>query len=74
MHSIHQGVDDEPSHKADILGKVKMDVTEFTGDSEKPIKLPIKCCIGGITHEAKLKVTLDFHKCGYMIYSPVDLK
>ncbi|GJR49051.1 EEIG1/EHBP1 N-terminal domain-containing protein [Tanacetum coccineum] len=59
IHLEVHGIDDEPSHKVDILGKVKLDVTEFTGDSEKPIKLPIKCCIGGITHEAKLKVKLN---------------
>ncbi|KAI3748672.1 hypothetical protein L6452_11925 [Arctium lappa] len=53
------GIDVESNHKADILAKVKLDVTEFTGHSEKSVKLPVQCCIGGFTHEARLKVKLD---------------
>ncbi|KAL4576391.1 hypothetical protein LXL04_012484 [Taraxacum kok-saghyz] len=53
------GIDVESNNKAEILAKIKMDVTRFTGCSEKPVKLPVKCCIGEFTHEAKLKVKLD---------------
>ncbi|XP_023740208.1 uncharacterized protein LOC111888289 [Lactuca sativa] len=53
------GIDVESNNKADILAKIKMDVAEFTNCSEKPVKLPVKCCIGSYTHEAKLKVKLE---------------
>ncbi|KAI3721328.1 hypothetical protein L2E82_32337 [Cichorium intybus] len=50
---------DESNHKVEILAKIKMDVSEFTGRSEKWVKFPVKCCIGGFTHDTKLKVKLD---------------
>ncbi|XP_076913893.1 uncharacterized protein LOC143572696 [Bidens hawaiensis] len=53
------GIDVESNHKAEILAKVKIDVTEFTTRSEKWVKLPVNCHIGGVTHEAILKVKLD---------------
>ncbi|KAK9061218.1 hypothetical protein SSX86_018398 [Deinandra increscens subsp. villosa] len=53
------GIDVDSNHKTDILTKVKIDVTEFTSRSEKLVKLPVSCRIGGVTHEAILKVKID---------------
>ncbi|XP_076925951.1 uncharacterized protein LOC143588954 [Bidens hawaiensis] len=53
------GTDVDSNRKADILAKVKIDLTEFTTRSEKWVKLPVNCHIGGVTHEAILKVKLD---------------
>ncbi|KAL8193028.1 hypothetical protein R6Q57_027145 [Mikania cordata] len=59
IHLEVHGIYVESNHKADILAKVKIDVTEFTGRSEKSVKLPMNCHIGGVTHETILKVKLD---------------
>ncbi|KAJ0705005.1 putative NT-type C2 domain-containing protein [Helianthus annuus] len=53
------GIDVESNPKSDILAKVKIDVTELTSHSEKSVKLPVNCRIGGVTHEAILKVKLE---------------
>ncbi|XP_071708052.1 uncharacterized protein [Rutidosis leptorrhynchoides] len=53
------GINVESNHKAHILAIVKLDVTELTSGSQKPIKLPIRCCIGDVTRDASLKVKLD---------------
>ncbi|PSR93037.1 Biotin synthase [Actinidia chinensis var. chinensis] len=57
----------EPNRRVSVLAKIRLDIAKIAGEtetSEKIIKFPVRCCIGGSTVESRLTVKLnsfEFH-------------